>query len=187
VKVRQIGWHNGLGAGVICVLLGGFAAGSAAADSAPNAVEHARRLFTEARDLEQSSRWLQAAAKLDQALGIKETPGLRFHLAYCQEQSGQLVEAFANYQRAAALLADGREAPDVARLLEPAQRSVDQRLPRVTLAANRGVAGTTLNVARLPDVPARDRAHRGSSDHGRDQARTGSCSAAHSFTDPCPV
>jgi hypothetical protein len=141
-----IGWRNGSGAGVVCLLLGGFAAHSAAAESAPHTLEHARQLFAEARDLEQSSQWPQAVARLDQALGIKETPGLRFHLAYCQEQAGELAEALANYQRAAALLADGTEAPDVARLLEPARRSVDQRLPRVTLAVNRRVARPALEV-----------------------------------------
>jgi hypothetical protein len=138
---------NGSGAVAICVLLlGGFASRSAAADAAPNDVGRARQLFAEARDLEQSSRWPEAAAKLTQALGIKETPGLRFHLAYCQEKAGELVDALANYQRAGSLLARGMEAPDVARLLEPAVRSVDQRLPRVALVANRVAAGTALDV-----------------------------------------
>src|SRR5262245_45898151 len=67
----------------------------------------ARRLFAEAVDLEHDERWELAASKLRDALAIKDTPGLRFHLAHCEEKRGHLVEAMLNYDRASELIAAG--------------------------------------------------------------------------------
>jgi hypothetical protein len=79
----------------------------------------ARRLFEEATELESRREWSAATAKLGQALEIVETPGLRYHLAYCQEEQGLMVEALRNYERAQQMIAAGTKAPDVAELLAP--------------------------------------------------------------------
>ena len=99
----------------------------------------ARRLFHEAVRLEQDSRWELAASKLRDALAVKETPGLRFHLAHCQEQLGQLVEALANYDQAQELIAAGATAPDVQALLEPARSKLETRMPSLLLVAPAGI------------------------------------------------
>jgi hypothetical protein len=93
----------------------------------------ARRLFEDAVRLEHESRWELAASKLRDALAVKDTPGLRFHLAHCEEQLGRLVEALISYDQARELLAAGAKAPDVEALLEPARKALEARVPYLML------------------------------------------------------
>ncbi|HWA76181.1 MAG TPA: hypothetical protein VG937_27770 [Polyangiaceae bacterium] len=95
----------------------------------------ARRLFEDAVRLEHESRWELAASKLRDALAVKDTPGLRFHLAHCEEQLGHLVEALINYDQARELIAAGAKAPDVEALLEPARSALEARIPTLLLVA----------------------------------------------------
>jgi hypothetical protein len=95
----------------------------------------ARRLFEDAVRLEHESRWELAASKLRDALAVKDTPGLRFHLAHCEEQLGHLVEALINYDQARELIAAGAKAPDVEALLEPARSALEARVPYLLLVA----------------------------------------------------
>src|SRR5262245_61403322 len=81
--------------------------------------EAARQLAQEAIALEGQERWKDAAAKLTEAIVLKETPALRYHLAYCLEQTGDLVGALENYEKAADLVARGAKAKDVDQLLGP--------------------------------------------------------------------
>jgi hypothetical protein len=95
----------------------------------------ARRLFEEATELEAKHEWSLAANKLQEALGIVETPGLRYHLAYCQEGQGLMVEALANYERAQQMIAAGTKAPDVAELLAPKRDALLARVPKLRIRA----------------------------------------------------
>ncbi|HEX3598247.1 MAG TPA: hypothetical protein VHU80_24235, partial [Polyangiaceae bacterium] len=98
-------------------------------------IASARRLFSEATALRQAGQWSEAAARLREAIAIKETPGLRFHLAHCEEQVGHLLEARNDYDRAAALIRDGAAAPDVASMLEPARVELRERIPTLVVRA----------------------------------------------------
>ncbi|MCB9606092.1 MAG: hypothetical protein H6716_05850 [Polyangiaceae bacterium] len=100
---------------------GDTADGTSAEDAA---VAEARDRFRAATELERAERWSEAAAELRAALEQKETPGLRFHLAYCEEHQGHYVEALANYRRAKALIDAGAAADDVAELVGPALERV---------------------------------------------------------------
>ncbi len=60
-----------------------YAVGAHAEPSAAD-IASARRLFSEATELRRAGQWSDAAAKLREAIAIKETPGLRFHLAHCE-------------------------------------------------------------------------------------------------------
>jgi tetratricopeptide (TPR) repeat protein len=124
------------------VLLSMLAAGTATASGDPSAASEAnepsaaelavaRELFRQAGELRDSGHCDQALVKLRQALAIKETPGLRFHVAYCEEALGQLVEALNDYDRASELIASGIAAPDVEGLLGPARDAVRRRIPTV--------------------------------------------------------
>jgi hypothetical protein len=106
-------------------------------EAEPSATELAvaRRLFEDAVRLEHESRWDLAASKLRDALAVKETPGLRFHLAHCEEQLGRLVEALISYDQARELIAAGAKAPDVEALLEPARKELEARVPYLLLVA----------------------------------------------------
>lgn len=103
----------------------------------PSATELAvaRRLFEDAVRLEHESNWELAASKLRDALAVKDTPGLRFHLAHCEEQLGRLVEALISYDQARELIAAGARAPDVEALLEPARQSLEARVPYLLIVA----------------------------------------------------
>ncbi len=117
----------------------------------PLELSHARQLFAEATALEAKGEYAPAVPKLEAALLVKETPGLRYHLAYCQEQLGALVAALGNYERAAELIRNGAPAADVEKLLPAATRRLDSRLARLELSIPAGVqAGAELDGEELP-------------------------------------
>ncbi|MEZ4375515.1 MAG: hypothetical protein R3B07_32190 [Polyangiaceae bacterium] len=111
-----------------------------AAQSAPDpapaddaALAEARERFREATELEREGRWSEATAKLRAALDVRETPGLRFHLAYCEEHQGHYVEALTNYRRAKAMIEAGAAAEDVAELVGPALERVESQVVRLQI------------------------------------------------------
>jgi hypothetical protein len=124
----------------------GLCVAQAAAEPTATELVVARRLFDEARGLEEAQRWELAAAKLNDALLIKETPGLRFHLAHCLEKLGQLVEANLEYGRAQDLIAAGAKAPDVEDLLAKARSSLEARIPSLLIVAPAEVPGLQLEL-----------------------------------------
>jgi hypothetical protein len=101
------------------------------AEPAPGDIALARRLFSEARAAEDSKEWALAAAKLRGALSVKETAGLRFHLAYCEEQQGMLVEALADYERSEDLGKPSNE--DFVAQLPARREALHKRIPTVTV------------------------------------------------------
>ena len=106
----------------------------------------ARRLYRDAVSLEESGNWTEAEQKLREAIAIKETPGLRFHLAVAQEKQGKLVEALVDYDRADELVAKGTRAPDVEQLLGPAREKIKQRIPTLTLNVPASAQGAALAI-----------------------------------------
>jgi hypothetical protein len=117
--------------------------------AAPRSLERARSLFAEAVDLEAGQQWLEASEKLREVLAIRETSGVRFHLAYCLENHGALVAALDNYRRAAQLNA-ADPAEDVAVLLEPALERVALRVPRLTLEVDAPAAELVIDGVAYP-------------------------------------
>lgn len=103
------------------------------AEAAAPDLSSAKQAFEGAVSLEGERHWAEAALKLRQAIAIKDTPGLRFHLAHCELEQGHLVEASLEYDRASELLRQGAKAPDVQKLLAPAREALARRIPRLTL------------------------------------------------------
>lgn len=124
----------------------GLCVAPAAAEPTATELVVARRLFDEARALEEAQRWELAASKLNDALLIKETPGLRFHLAHCLERLGRLVEANLEYGRAQDLIAAGAKAPDVEDLLAKARSSLEARIPSLLIVAPAEVSSLQLEL-----------------------------------------
>lgn len=120
--------------------------GSAAFAKQPSAEELAvaRELFEKAQAAETDEDWVMCEEHVSEAIAIIETPGLRFHLAYCKEQQGRWVEALVDYKRAKELVASGVKAPDVAELLGPAIRRLETELPKLTLLMDEVPDGTEL-------------------------------------------
>ena len=118
---------------ILLLCASALGARSAFADPSPVEISAARRAFEAAVNLESAGQWLEAARELREALAIKETPGLRFHLAHCEAEQGLLVEAALDYDRASELIEQGANAKDVQRLLVPASIALKQRIPRVAV------------------------------------------------------
>ena len=111
---------------------------SAAAHAEPTSadIEHAKQLFKEAVALRAEDKLADAITKIEQALAIKETAGLRYHLATYQRDSGLLVEALANYRRARDLAAAAKKHDDVSDLVGPALKELEPRIPTLELAGD---------------------------------------------------
>jgi hypothetical protein len=127
-------------------LLLGAPGGALAAEPTPSEISVARRLFQEGRALEEAARWRDAASKFRQATAIKDTPGMRFHLARCEEEQGALVEALVEYDRARELIDSGTRAPDVERLLAAARERVRGRVALLTLRLPEALHNVSLEV-----------------------------------------
>ena len=133
---------------LVALAAGLSSARAVAAEPTAAEIAVARRLFHEATELKEQKKWREAADKLREAIRIKETPGLRFHLADTEEQLGHLVEAQVEYDRADELIRNGAKAPDVESLLGPARESLRERIPTVTVRVPAGVTDAALEVDR---------------------------------------
>jgi len=120
------------------------------ARSEPSSVEisEAKHAFESALAAEAELRWADAALKLREAIAVKDTPGLRFHLAHCEAELGHLVAALLEYDRADDLLRRGVKAPDVQKLLGPARSELLRRLPRLTVELPSDVQVPLISVDR---------------------------------------
>jgi hypothetical protein len=137
---------------VLTLLLALTAAARAqAAEPGAGDLALARELFADAAVLEARGDWQAATVKLERALAIKETPGLHYHLAYCEEQLGAFVAAGRGYERASQLISEGAPAPDVEPLLPAAIRRVESRVAKLELVVPPGVtAAAELDGTTLP-------------------------------------
>lgn len=146
--------RRSLGAGLLLVDLLSFASvGSAASTEAVDErVEDeerlvtARLLFAEGKENMERGDWDGAVDRFVAAARIKDTPGLRYHVAVCEERAGRLLRARAQYEAVQRLLAI-RPAPDVEDLLGPALESLDQKIPRLRII---------LSAAAQPELVAVD-------------------------------
>jgi hypothetical protein len=130
-----------VGLGLVGILLAvAWSSPLAAKEVSSAELATARRLFAEATALEASSDWNAAVSKLKSAVAIKETPGLRYHLAHCEELLGALVAASFDYERAAELIRGGAPAPDVEPLLPLAQRRIDSRIAKLDIVVPAGTS-----------------------------------------------
>jgi hypothetical protein len=121
-----------------------------AAEPTPSEISVARRLFDEGKAAEDAGRYRAAAEKFRQAASIKDTPGIRFHLARCEEQQGALVEALVEYDRARELIEGGVKAADVEKLLPAARERVRAKVALLTLKLPEGVRDVSVELDGRP-------------------------------------
>lgn len=114
----------------------------------------ARKSFAEATELEKAEKWVEAEAKLREALAIKETPGLRYHLGYCLEKQGKLVDALVELDRADEMLRLGAKAPDVEKLLASARERVKKSVGEVTVRLSANIKGAAVEIDGVAVKPA---------------------------------
>src|SRR5260221_4408043 len=104
----------------------------AVADDAPTTAQlnAARSMFIAAEKDEDAQRWSEAFEKLQRVAQVKLTPGVRYHLALCEEHLGRLVAALSDYKTAASdALAE--KASDVLRLVDRRITDTTERIPHV--------------------------------------------------------
>src|SRR5688500_18170811 len=68
-----------------------------AADPTPLQLKRARELFHEAEGHEDRREWPEALRKLRLVAEVKLTPGVRSHIALCEENVGDLAAAHDDY------------------------------------------------------------------------------------------
>lgn len=136
------------------VALAACLAGTALAEPTAAEVAVARKAFADATELEKDKKWAEAEAKLREAIAIKETPGLRYHLGFCLENQHKLVEALVEYDRAEEMLRLGAKAPDVSELLGPARDGVKKRVAGIKLELPAKVEGVVIELDGVPVKPA---------------------------------
>jgi hypothetical protein len=115
-----------------------------AAEPTPAEIAAARQLFAQARAAEDAEDWKTAASKIAEAISIKETPGLRFHLAYCEEHLGLLVEALVDYERAEDAARSKND--DVEKRVGPRKEVLRKRTPTVTILLASDVNDAALTI-----------------------------------------
>lgn len=121
-------------------------AARAAPEPTPTELSVARRLFDEGRAAEDAGRWREAAEKFRKATAIKDTPGMRFHLARCEEEQGAFVEALVEYDRARELIDSGIRAADVEKLLADARERVRAKVALLTVRLPSGVENVSVEL-----------------------------------------
>lgn len=136
----------------LCLALWGLPVGVARAAQSPTPAElaAARRLFEEGRLAEEAGRFRDAAERFRQVTAIKDTPGIRFHLARCEEEQGAFVEALIEYDRARELIDSGVRAPDVERLLPEAREHARAKVAQLIVRLPEGVAGGSVTLDDKP-------------------------------------
>jgi hypothetical protein len=91
-------WGRRLGA-VLSLGIALFGAPSLA--QTPDDLAAARLTFNEGKELEKRNAWGEALAKFKKVAGVKMTPQVRFHIALCEENLGNLISAMKGFQLAA--------------------------------------------------------------------------------------
>ncbi len=104
----------------------------ARADPTPSEVQAARELFKKAEADEDAGNWTEALDKVTRAMSVKPTPGLRFHVALCEEKLGQLVAALADYTAADQMAREQNNKDVIDAIAEPL-KTLRIRVPTLTI------------------------------------------------------
>jgi hypothetical protein len=102
----------------------------------PAELKKARSQFQRGIELEQASNWSEALQLFREVGGVRMTPQVRFHIAYCEEGLGRLVTALGGYE-----LAQGEAdqvGADFKAEVETAVTSLRARIPKLLIERGPG-------------------------------------------------
>jgi hypothetical protein len=102
----------------------------------PAELKKARAQFQRGIELEQASNWSEAIQQFREVGGVRMTPQVRFHIAYCEEGLGRLVTALGGYE-----LAQGEAdqvGADFRKEVETAVTSLRARIPKLLIERGAG-------------------------------------------------
>ncbi|EYF08117.1 tetratricopeptide repeat protein [Chondromyces apiculatus] len=108
----------------------------ALAEPSPEELTAARQLFDEGKALEQRKDWAEALKRFRKVAAVRTTPQVRFHIAFCEEHLGHLVEAINGFE----------QAHEEARRAGPSAAEVERNAPPRARALRKRVAAVTLHV-----------------------------------------
>jgi tetratricopeptide (TPR) repeat protein len=103
------------------------------AEPTPKQVETARALFAEAERLENRKDYARALDDLRKVAEVKLTPGVRFHIALCEQELGQWVQALDDFVAAEGQARKEGNEEVLAALKEPLIR-LRARMPKISVA-----------------------------------------------------
>lgn len=98
----------------------------------------ARALFQEGVQLEAGGNYAGALAKFQEVAQVKRTPTVVFHIAFCQEKLGRLVEALGGYRSAAHEAEADPKSAKVAQTASEAIAALEKRIPTLTIKRGKG-------------------------------------------------
>ncbi len=104
----------------------------ASADPTPTELQAARDLFASAEADEDAGHWTEALDKLRRAASVKSTPGIRFHIALCEDKLGRLVAALSDYAAADQAARDANNKDVMDAVAEPL-KMLRIRVPTLTI------------------------------------------------------
>ncbi len=117
-------------------------------------LERARALFDQAGELERQGQWPAAQDRLREALRIRETPNLRYALAWALENNDKLIEARTEYE-VALRLAQQAGNDEVTRLAMTRIAEVDRKTPLLQVRIKGLIARDTRVLVDGRDVAIR--------------------------------
>jgi len=108
-------------------------------------LQAARDLFAQAEQDEDTEHWVEALDKLQRVASVKLTAGVRYHIALCEEHTGRLASALADYG-AAEDQAVVENAQDVLRLVGIEMAPLIARVPRLAIHVAPEVSAATVTL-----------------------------------------
>jgi tetratricopeptide (TPR) repeat protein len=108
-------------------------------------LQAARDLFAKALKDEAAKDWPAALEKLERAAAVKNTPGLRFHIALCKENLGRLAAALDGYTEAEAQ-ARAEKNQEVLDAVAESLTQLRPRVPVITVTVPAGIEGIEASV-----------------------------------------
>jgi len=134
---------------VVAVALAAAPGPARAADPSKAALATARDLFSRAERDEDRGQWAAAVETLRRAGAVKMTPGIRFHIALCEEKMGQLTAALLDYSEAEAAARSEGNGEVLDAIAEPLG-ALRARVPTLTVTLPAGVAGVEVSLDGVP-------------------------------------
>jgi hypothetical protein len=109
-----------------------IAASAWATEPTPSELQAARDLFAKAQKDEEAGDWSAALEKLRRVATVKMTPGVRLHIAVCEDKLGRLVAALADYTAAESLAKQQNNTEVLEAVSEPLAK-MKVRVPMLTV------------------------------------------------------
>ena len=112
-------------------------------------IAKAREQFRQGLSLEAAGDFARALKEFKEVAVVKSTPQVRFHIAVCQDKTGDLVQALGSY-RLALHEAHEAKAADVEGPAQEALTALEPRVPQLTLTRGSGAKAAEVILDGVP-------------------------------------